>query len=115
MSRKRTTGSDNFDRGSNTLYIKNLNDKVNPSLLKHNLYLLFSTYGDILDIVMKPSKMRGQAHIIFTKTTLADYALKNLQKETFFDKHLDISFSSKKSKIIEEIDDALENSISIDH
>lgn len=111
MNRKRTLGNGDFDQGSTTLYVKNLNDNVNSLLLKHNLYLLFSTYGDIIDIVMKPGKMRGQAHIIFTKPTLANYALENLQKESFFDKSLDISFSFKKSKIIEEIDQALENSI----
>ncbi|KAG2735918.1 hypothetical protein G9P44_000008 [Scheffersomyces stipitis] len=83
---------------SQTLYIKNLNDKINPKIIKHNLYLLFSTYGDIIDI---KNNKRGQAHIIFTNVAGASLALKCLQDEEFFDKKLVINYAIKESKIVE--------------
>ena len=45
-----------------TLYINNLNDKLSKEQLKQSLYLLFSQFGTILDIVaLKTERMRGQA------------------------------------------------------
>ncbi|KAG6855138.1 hypothetical protein C0991_006067 [Blastosporella zonata] len=54
-----------------TLYLNNLNDKVNKDELKTQLYALFATYGKIIDIVASKSQsMRGQAflHIDYAKT-----------------------------------------------
>ncbi|SGZ58226.1 CIC11C00000004742 [Sungouiella intermedia] len=81
-----------------TLYVHNLNDKISRSLLKHNLYLLFSTYGDVLDINMK---LRGQAHVIMESKEAAARALKSLLDHPFFGKPLHIDFSKSKSKCIE--------------
>lgn len=81
-----------------TLYVLNLNDKINRALLKHNLYLLFSTYGDVLDINLK---MRGQAHIVMESKETAVRALKILLEQPFFGKSLRIDFSRSKSKCIE--------------
>lgn len=88
---------------SQTLYIKNLNDKVHHDLIKHSLYLLFSSYGDVIDIVIKPHdrKMRGQAHIILNSNHNATVALKNLQNLEFFGKPLNIAYSNHKSKVIQ--------------
>lgn len=33
-----------------TLYLKNLNEKIKPLDMKYALYFLFSQYGEILDI-----------------------------------------------------------------
>ena len=77
-----------------TLYIKNLNDKVNRSMLKHNLFLIFSTYGEILEINMK---MKGQAHVVFESRETASLALKALQDTNVFGKHMHIDFARQKS------------------
>lgn len=87
-----------------TLYVHNLNDKINRTLLKHNLYLLFSIYGDVLDINMK---MRGQAHVILESEEKAARTLKELLDTQFFGKPLYISFSKTKSKCIEQAEKEL--------
>lgn len=89
-----------------TLYVSNLNDKINPSIVHHNLYLLFSTYGDVLKIVSRPKnpKMRGQAHIVFSDDHSATLALKNLQGMSFFNKPIAIAYARNASKIIAAIE-----------
>ncbi|GMM33340.1 U2 snRNP complex subunit [Saccharomycopsis crataegensis] len=83
-----------------TLYINNLNDQINTVKLRESLFMLFSTYGDIIDINMKPQdkKMRGQAHVTFAKLDAAKLALRSLQEESFFEKPLNIQFSSNQNK-----------------
>ena len=49
-----------------TLYVNNLNDKLPKEQLKEELYLLFSQFGTILDVVaLKTERMKGQAWISF--------------------------------------------------
>lgn len=81
-----------------TLYVQNLNDKVNRSIIKHNIYLFFSTYGDVLDINLK---MRGQAHVIFESKESASRALRGLQDTELFGKPLRIDFAKEKLKCVE--------------
>lgn len=107
ISRKRTIDGEakSQESVSYTLYVKNLNDKIQPAMLKHNLYVYFSTYGDIIDIVIKAQgKMRGQAHIIFANMMHAANAMKGLQGKPFFEKDLHIEYSLKKSNIISNLE-----------
>lgn len=94
------------DNVKQTIYIGNLNDQVNPKVLKHNLYLLSTSYGDVIDIVMKPKsrKMRGQAHIIFSNVMEASVAVKRLEGFMFFDKPLKVAYSRKTSKLVRQIE-----------
>lgn len=89
-----------------TLYLNNLNDKINPDLLRHSLYLLCSSYGDVIDIIIKPKskRMRGQAHIIFSNVSEATSALYQLPKFTFFQKPMRVQYATKKSTIIKRIE-----------
>lgn len=100
--RKRKIEEDD-ETGSHTLYIQNLNDQINAKTLKHHLYLNFSTYGDVIDIVIKAhsKKMRGQAHVIFANKAQSANAMKALQNEEFFDKSLRLSYAINKSRIID--------------
>ena len=78
-------------RGSqrNTLYCSNLPDKMQKDDLKKELYMLFSTYGSVLDIVaLKTSKMRGQAHVCYTDAQASDRAMQALQGFDFFGKEM---------------------------
>jgi hypothetical protein len=70
-----------------TLYINNLNDKVNTEELRSQLYALFTTYGKVIDVVAsKSSKMRGQAFLVFTDLTAATTAMRACEGMMFYDK-----------------------------
>ncbi|KAJ6291062.1 hypothetical protein OIU76_023170 [Salix suchowensis] len=51
-----------------TIYIKNLNEKVKKEELKRSLYCLFSQYGRILDVVaLKTARLEGASRIQYAK------------------------------------------------
>ncbi|CAI5756876.1 unnamed protein product [Candida verbasci] len=81
---------------SQTLYIKNLNNKINKQLLKENLYLLFINFGDLIDVKL----YNGFAFIIYSNVDSSILAMKSLQNEEFFSKKLIINYATKESKII---------------
>ena len=68
-----------------TLYINNLNDKLSKEQLKQSLYLLFSQFGTILDIVaLKTERMRGQAWVSYLSVQNATDAMNKLPGFDFF-------------------------------
>ncbi|KAF8397173.1 hypothetical protein HHK36_016080 [Tetracentron sinense] len=70
-----------------TIYIKNLNEKVKKEELKRSLYALFSQYGRILDVVaLKTTKLRGQAWVVFSEVTAASNAVRQMQSFPFYAK-----------------------------
>ena len=72
-----------------TLYINNLNDKVNKEELRTQLYALFTSYGKIIDIVAsKSQRMRGQAFLVFTDLAGATSAMRACEGMMFYDKPL---------------------------
>ena len=74
---------------SKQLYINNLNDKLKPDALKKQLYLLFSQYGRVTQIVAsKGTKLRGQAWVEFQDTASATNALRGKQGFNLFGKPL---------------------------
>jgi hypothetical protein len=78
-----------------TLYINNLNDKVNKDELRIQLYALFTTYGKVIDIVAsKSQQMRGQAFLVFTDLAGATSAMRACAGMMFYDKPLVSPFSS---------------------
>ncbi|KAL3517994.1 hypothetical protein ACH5RR_020583 [Cinchona calisaya] len=84
-----------------TIYIKNLNEKVKKEELKRSLYALFSQYGRILDIVaLKTSKLRGQAWVVFSEVTAASNAVRQMQNFPFYDKPMRIQYAKTKSDCI---------------
>ena len=71
------------------LYVRNLPDKLAKQDLKRSLYMLFATYGVLLDIVaLKTTKMRGQAHVVFRDIDTSTQAMRALQGFTFFGKDM---------------------------
>ena len=71
------------------LYCTNLPDKLRKHDLRLSLYMLFSTYGTVLDVVaMKTEKMRGQAHIVFKDVQASTQAMRALQGVEFFGKQM---------------------------
>ncbi|KAH0533895.1 hypothetical protein FGG08_007485 [Glutinoglossum americanum] len=88
-----------------TLYCSNLSDKLQKQDLRLSLYLLFSTYGPVLDVVaLKTSKMRGQAHIVFRDVQASTQAMRALQGFSLFGKEMKISYAKGKSDTIAKLD-----------
>ncbi|KAL1827263.1 hypothetical protein DCAR_0206413 [Daucus carota subsp. sativus] len=84
-----------------TIYIKNLNEKLNKDELKRSLYALFSQYGRILDIVaLKTTKLRGQAWLVFSEVTAASNAVRQMQNFPFYDKPMRIQYAKAKSDCV---------------
>ena len=68
-----------------SLYIQNLPEKLQKDDLRRALYMLFSTYGPVLDVVaLKTKKMRGQAHVLFRDIQSATQAMRACQGFEFF-------------------------------
>ncbi|KAI0089159.1 RNA-binding domain-containing protein [Irpex rosettiformis] len=81
-----------------TLYIKNLNDKVQKEELRQQLFALFTTYGRVIDVVaLKTQKMRGQAFIVFSDLAGATAALRACEGIVFYDKPMHIEYAKTKS------------------
>ncbi|PKA54488.1 U2 small nuclear ribonucleoprotein B'' [Apostasia shenzhenica] len=88
-----------------TIYIKNLNEKVKKEELKRSLYALFSQYGRILDVVaLKTEKLRGQAWVVFSEVTAASSAVRQMQSFPFYDKPMRIQYAKMKSDCIAKAD-----------
>ncbi|KAI1614219.1 U2 small nuclear ribonucleoprotein B' [Exophiala viscosa] len=97
--------SQNAGTPNQTLYLKNLDEKTNKTELKRALYMLFTQFGPVLDIVTarigsKSQKMRGQAHIVFRDIQTATQAMRALQGFDFLGKELVISYGKGQSSII---------------
>ncbi|KAF5187582.1 U2 small nuclear ribonucleoprotein B'' [Thalictrum thalictroides] len=90
---------------SQTIYIKNLNEKVKKDELKRSLYALFSQYGRILDVVaLKTAKLRGQAWVVFSEVPAASNAVRQMQSFPFYDKPMRIQYAKTKSDCIAKAD-----------
>jgi U1 small nuclear ribonucleoprotein A len=88
-----------------TLYVNNLNDKINPETLKKSLREVFAAFGGIMDIIaMKSLKRRGQAWIIFKEVSSATNALRSLQGFPFYNKPMRINFARTKSDAVARAD-----------
>ncbi|XP_015874724.1 U2 small nuclear ribonucleoprotein B'' 2 [Ziziphus jujuba] len=84
-----------------TIYIKNLNEKIKKEELKRSLYALFSQYGRILDVVaLKTPKLRGQAWVAFSEVTAASNAVRQMQNFPFYDKPMRIQYAKTKSDCV---------------
>src|SRR5882757_3255351 len=84
-----TAMASSSNQPNTTLYINNLNDKINKEELKIQLFALFTTYGKIIDIIAsKSQKMRGQAFLVFTDLAGATSAMRACEGMMFYDKPL---------------------------
>lgn len=70
-----------------------------------NLYLLFSTYGTVLDVVaLKTPKMRGQAHIVYNNIASATQAMRECDGVEFFGKPMRLQYAKGKSDVISKLE-----------
>lgn len=90
---------------SQTLYVSKLPEKIQKADLKTALYMLFSTYGPVLDVVaLKTMKMRGQAHVVFRDVQTSAQAMRSLQGFEFFGKEMKIEYAKTKSDYVAKLD-----------
>ncbi|KAF9404239.1 hypothetical protein BGZ94_004278 [Podila epigama] len=88
-----------------TIYIRNLCEKIKKDELKRSLYCLFSAYGKIISIVAtKTTQGRGQAFIAFSDIVASTAALRGLQGFTFYGKAMEIQYAKTKSDAIAKLD-----------
>ncbi|KAF2720247.1 hypothetical protein K431DRAFT_285918, partial [Polychaeton citri CBS 116435] len=68
-----------------SLYIQNLPTNVQREDIRRGLYMLFSTYGSVIDVnAMRNAKMRGQAHVLLKDVQTATQAMRACQGLDFF-------------------------------
>ncbi|KAK5990772.1 U2 small nuclear ribonucleoprotein B'' [Cladobotryum mycophilum] len=89
-----------------TLYVNNLpSNKIQKSDLRTALYMLFSTYGPVLDVVaLKTMSMRGQAHVVFRDIQAATQAMRSLEGQNFLGRPLKIQYAKSKSHFVAKLD-----------
>lgn len=81
--------------------MNNINDKIKIPDLKCCLLELFSTYGEVIDIIAAGSlKKKGQAFVVFRDISCATNALRALQGFVFLDKPMRITYSRTKSDVV---------------
>ncbi|KAK4546203.1 hypothetical protein LTR36_002340 [Oleoguttula mirabilis] len=84
-----------------SLYLQNLPEKLPKDDLRRALYMLFSTFGPVLDITaLKTKAMRGQAHVLFRDQQSATQALRNCQGNEFFGREMRIAYSKNRSNTL---------------
>jgi RNA recognition motif-containing protein len=83
---------------SQTLYINNINEKTKIDVLKKMLYMMFSQYGKVVDLIAKKgTKLRGQAWVVFADVSAATNALRGKQGFSFYGKPMKIQYAKNKS------------------
>lgn len=94
---------------NHTVYIQNLNERVNLKYMKIELERLFSSHGQIHNIILKRRlALRGQAFIIFDTMDSAKHAITSLQGQKLFGKSMICRFARFKSDIIAEREGTLD-------
>ena len=74
---------------SKTLYINNINEKIKQDIVKKMLYMVFSQYGKVTDVIAKKGlKLRGQAWVVFQDESAAETARNGKQGFSFYGKPL---------------------------
>ena len=86
------------EQPNQTIYFNNLPDRLKKPFLRHQLYILGSAYGQLLDVVaLKTPKMRGQAHLVYKELDHAVRARKELDGTPFFGKVIRARFAKGTS------------------
>ena len=92
-----------------TVYVNNLNERINKDELKTSLYAAFSQFGPILDVVVRKTyKMRGQAFVVFRDLTAATQAVRQMQGFPFYDKPMRLTYAKSKSDASAKLDGTFE-------
>jgi len=84
-----------------TVYVRNISEKVKQDPLRRALYLTFSTFGNVIEVhCPRTKKIRGQAWIVYDEPAGAVQAVAEMNGKMFFGKPIEVTFAKKKSDII---------------
>ncbi|CAL2041965.1 unnamed protein product [Caenorhabditis brenneri] len=86
---------------NHTVYVNNLNEKIKKDELKRSLHMIFTQFGEIIQLMsFRKEKMRGQAHVVFKEVSSASNALRALQGFPFYGKPMRIQYAREDSDVI---------------
>lgn len=78
--------------------MRNLEERVKPEPLKEALMVIFSEYGNVIDIVVKTNlKAKGQAFVVFDKPESALTAIEEVQGFELFEKPMQVALARTRS------------------
>lgn len=94
------TQNNSIETENETIYINNINEKIEINTLKETLNNIFSTYGRILSInIKKTYQMKGQSFITYDSIESATNAIKSMNGKYIFGKQMKISYAKSKSDV----------------
>ncbi|KAH8425354.1 U1A/U2B"/SNF family RNA-binding protein [Aspergillus melleus] len=83
---------------NNTVYVRNLEERIKIDQLKVALDEIFSEYGNIIEIVAKTNlKAKGQAFIVFDDVESATRAIDEINGFDLFDKPMVLDYAKTRS------------------
>ncbi|KAJ5587340.1 uncharacterized protein N7459_003105 [Penicillium hispanicum] len=83
---------------NNTVYIKNLEERIKVDQLKEALEEIFSEFGNVLEIVAKTNlRAKGQAFIVFDSVDAATRAIDEANGFELFDKPMVLDYAKTRS------------------
>ncbi|KAI1775678.1 RNA recognition domain-containing protein [Hypoxylon cercidicola] len=81
-----------------TVYVRNLEERVKLEPLKETLKIIFSEYGNVIDIIAKRNlKAKGQAFVVFDRPESAIQAVEELQGFELFEKPIQVALARTRS------------------
>merc|ERR1739848_7907 len=91
------------NRPMRTLYVNNLNTKLNREDTQRLLYTFFSQFGSLLDVVVnRHPKHRGQAYVCFRDLSASAMALRGGQGFPIGDRPIKIEYAKRDSDSVSE-------------
>lgn len=82
----------------NSVYVRNLEERIKPELLKGALTAVFAEYGSIIDVVARTNlKAKGQAFVVFDRPESALRAIDEVQGFELFDKPMQLALARTRS------------------
>lgn len=83
-----------------TVYVRNLNERVKLEPLKKALFVAFSQFGEVIDVVARRSvQMRGQAFVVFADPEAARRAANDMGDFPLFDKPMQVALARVRSDV----------------
>lgn len=94
------------NESSYTLYVSNLNTHIKPNKIKENLYVLFSTFADVIMIKYPVKNFRGQGWIVVSSPDDAAECIEKLNGFSFFENEIHVKHARKESNLINIIENS---------
>lgn len=82
----------------NSVYVRNLEERVKNEPLKETLHTIFSEFGNVIDIVAKTNlKAKGQAFIVYDNPEAARVAIEETDGFDLFGKPIQVALAKTRS------------------